>query len=153
MAEGSFTYFNKNNGDVATYPRQHARLEHLQNWVSVESAEHLAELQADRDGTRSARGNLLGSSNIGDRSEERHQVPAYTPPTPVDPDPPHDPPVADPVVETPTPDPVPTPLDPADRPARSATKSEWVDWAVKAGSSRADAENMTKTDLIEVYGE
>lgn len=84
MAEGSFTYFNKNNGDVVTYPRQHARLEHLQNWVSVEGPDHLAELQADRDGTRSARGNLLGSSNIGDRSEERHQVPAYTPPTPAE---------------------------------------------------------------------
>lgn len=162
MAEGSFTYFNKNNGDVTTFPRPHARLEALQNWVTVQDAEHLAELQADRDGTRSARGNLLGSSNVGDRIEERHQVPAYTPPTPVDtsppvePDPPHDPPVVDPVVETPTPDPVPEPIpgpDPADRPARSAVRAEWVEWAIKSGASRSDAESMTKSDLIEVYGE
>lgn len=162
MAEGSFTYFNKNNGDVVTFPRKHARLEHLQNWVSVDSAEHLAELQADRDGTRSGRGNLLGSSNIGDRIEERHQVPGS-----VEPDPPHDPPavvdptpdppVTEPVVETPVPDPpAPEPIpgpDPADRPARSAVRAEWVEWAVKSGASRTDAESMTKADLIEVYGE
>lgn len=162
MAEGSFTYFNKNNGDVVTYPRQHARLEHLQNWVTVESAEHLAELQADRDGTRSGRGNLLGSSSIGDRIEERHQVPGL-----VEPDPPHDPPSApvvepDPPVTTPVveegpqdpppAEPIPGP-DPADRPARSAVRSEWVEWAVKSGASRTDAESMTKADLIEVYGE
>lgn len=176
MAEGSFTYFNKNNGDVATYPQRHARLEFLQNWVAVEDEGHLADLQAEREGTRSGRGNLLGSSNVGDRIEQRHQVQESTLSTTIgtssgDPDPdvddpetPVDPEVqeADPKVEekptpdpepTPEPDPVPTPLDPADRPARSATKSEWVDWAVKAGASREEAESMTKTDLIEVYGE
>lgn len=158
MAEDSYTYFNKNNGDVTTFPRPHARLEALQNWVTVQDAEHLAELQADREGARSGRGNLLGSSNVGDRIEERHQVPAHTPPTPVDTSPPvePDPPVVDPVVETPTPDPVPEPIpgpDPADRPARSAVRSEWVEWAIKSGASRSDAESMTKSDLIEVYGE
>lgn len=176
MAEGSFTYFNKNNGDVATYPQRHARLEFLQNWVTVEDEGHLADLQAEREGTRSGRGNLLGSSNVGDRIEQRHQVQDSPLSTtigtasgietgPVDPaviDPESEPTTADPKVEekptpdpepTPEPDPTPTPLDPADRPARSATKSEWVDWAVKAGASREEAESMTKTDLIEVYGE
>jgi hypothetical protein len=43
--------------------------------------------------------------------------------------------------------------DPNNRPARSATKSEWVNWAVECGADRSDAENMTKTDLIEVYGD
>lgn len=170
--EVNFRYFNKNNGHVAAYPNRHPRLEFLQNWVTVEDDNHLADLQAANDGTRSGRGNLLGSSNVGDRVEERHQVQESTlsttigtpsgDPDPVDPDPvdpeadtdPKDPEVViepDPV--DPTPDPVPTPLDPADRPARSATKAEWVDWAVKAGASRDEAESMTKTDLIEVYGE
>lgn len=76
--ESSFRYFNKNNGDVAEYPHRHARLEFLQNWVSVEDDDHLASLQSERDGTRSARGNLLGSSNVGDRIEERHQIPPGT---------------------------------------------------------------------------
>lgn len=172
MAEGSYRYFNKNNGDVAEYPNPHPRLEFLQNWVTVEDDGHLADLQAEREGTRSARGNLLGSSNVGDRIEARHQVQESPLSTTVgiesgpevgpvsagpntDPEAlPADPPQTDP---EPTPevqdDPVPTPLDPADRPARSATKSEWVDWAVKAGADRSDAENMTKTDLIEVYGD
>lgn len=160
--EGSFRYFNKNNGDTVSYPRRNSRLESYQNWVTVTSDEHLLDLQADRDETRSARGNLLGSSNVGDRIEARHQVDA--PKVPVDPDPvvvdaqtppdpPADPVVVEPEVEQPTPDPEPTGPDPADRPARSAVRAEWVEWAVKSGASRSDAESMTKSDLIEVYGE
>jgi hypothetical protein len=43
--------------------------------------------------------------------------------------------------------------DPANRPARSATKTDWVNWAVECGADRTEAANMTKQDLIEVYGD
>ncbi|QJD53957.1 hypothetical protein SEA_GALACTICA_9 [Streptomyces phage Galactica] len=43
--------------------------------------------------------------------------------------------------------------DVANRPTRSATKEAWIDWAVECGADRADAKNMTKQDLIEVYGD
>lgn len=36
-------------------------------------------------------------------------------------------------------------------PAKSAPKSEWVDYAVSRGASRDDAEAATKADLIEQY--
>jgi hypothetical protein len=40
-----------------------------------------------------------------------------------------------------------------DRPAQSATKGDWVDYAVSVGElSREDAEAMTKAQLIETYG-
>ncbi|HWU21548.1 MAG TPA: hypothetical protein VN088_08485 [Nocardioides sp.] len=42
----------------------------------------------------------------------------------------------------------PAPLDP---PAASANKSEWVDYAVSQGSSRDEAEAMTKAELVEQY--
>lgn len=144
MAEGSFTYFNKNNGDVNTFPRQHARLEALQNWVTVTDEAHLAELQATYEG-RPARGGLLGSPGVGDRQPD----PVVEAP---DPEPEIVPDLPDPVVVEPDPEPI-TPLDPADRPARSAVRAEWIKWAVKSGASVADAESMTKSDLIEVYGE
>lgn len=151
MAEGSFTYFNKNNGDVNTFPRQHARLEALQNWVTVTDEAHLAELQATYEG-RPARGGLLGSPGVGDRVQpDPDPAPEIVPdPVVVEPEIVPDP-EPDPVVE-PDPEPI-TPLDPADRPARSAVRAEWVKWAVKSGASVADAESMTKSDLIEVYGE
>lgn len=38
------------------------------------------------------------------------------------------------------------------RPAQSASKDEWVGWAVACGASPDDAAAMTKTDLIDRYG-
>lgn len=37
-------------------------------------------------------------------------------------------------------------------PNKSATKGEWVDYAVKQGMDRDEAEEATKDDLIEKYG-
>jgi hypothetical protein len=39
------------------------------------------------------------------------------------------------------------------RPAQSAPKAEWVDYAILRGVSREDAESMTKADLIAAYTE
>lgn len=259
----SYRYYNKNNGDVIERPRKQTRYEYLQNWVRVESDEHLADLQKDND--RNGRGNLLGSSSVGDRIEERHQVPSstfepkveFTEPSrnelrgnapdaedyhlekqpqviTVDPSKQVQPktgenkrdlravvldenldmnPASVPVGagaedgvlarahpelegveerrqamikeqqesrETGDPEAgrtavqsrpangdqastdghgrttgkeVATEPDPAHRPARSATKADWVAWAIECGADRQDAENMTKQDLIEVYGD
>ncbi|MGS2641685.1 hypothetical protein [Streptosporangium sp. G12] len=38
------------------------------------------------------------------------------------------------------------------RPAQSANKAAWVDWAVSQGADRGEAEGMTKADLIDEYG-
>lgn len=40
----------------------------------------------------------------------------------------------------------------ADRPAKSATKREWVDHAVASGMDREEAEATTKDALIERWG-
>jgi hypothetical protein len=37
-------------------------------------------------------------------------------------------------------------------PAKSATKGEWVDYAVSQGATQEDAEASTKEDLIAAYG-
>jgi hypothetical protein len=37
-------------------------------------------------------------------------------------------------------------------PAKSATKAEWVDYAVERGHARGDAEALTKDDLVERLG-
>lgn len=253
----SYRYYNLNNGDVVERDRKQPRFEFLQNWVRVEDDDHLAELQKDND--RNGRGNLLGSSNVGDRKEPRHQVPAgtfepkveYTEPSvnelrgnhpdaedyhiekqpeviTVDPSKQVQPiagegkrdlsavvldenmdlnPNASPITggeggvlsrahpelegaeerrqelikeqqdgkeqgdpdaghlavqeREATGDDASTKKgvtqgrepNPENRPARSATKAEWVNWAVECGADRQDAENMTKTDLIEVYGD
>lgn len=44
------------------------------------------------------------------------------------------------------------PAPPSEAPARSAAKAEWVGWAVASGADPDDAEAMTKSDLIELYG-
>lgn len=256
---GTYRYYNKNNGDLVEYGQPSARLESLQNWVTVESDEHLDELRADND--RNGRGNLLGSSNVGDRVEPRHQVPPetfqprveFTEPTvnelldnrlpaeayrkdeqpevvTVDPSKQVEPiagegkrdlstVVLDENLDL-TPGSVPigsgsedgvlarahpelegveerrqamieeqqgsreqgdadaghtavrehaadgddastkkgvtqglSGPNPANRPARSATKSEWVDWAVECGADRSEAKDMTKQDLIDIYGD
>lgn len=256
-AKTSYRYFNKNNGDVVESEHRHTRLEFLQNWVTVESDEHLQELQADND--RNGRGNLLGSSNVGDRIEPRHQVPYGTFEPKVEetepsvnelPDSPHPDPEdyhkdREPEVITVDPSKQVQPIagegkrdlsavvleenmdltpgsrpigagaedgvlarahpeltdetekrrqqliseqqgeqgdpdaghtavqersangddastkqgvtqgqepNPENRPARTATKDRWVDWAIECGSSRSDAERMTKQDLIDIYG-
>jgi hypothetical protein len=41
---------------------------------------------------------------------------------------------------------------PSERPALSASKGDWVGWAVRCGSTPDDAEILTKTDLIDQYG-
>jgi hypothetical protein len=39
------------------------------------------------------------------------------------------------------------------RPSKRASKEEWVDYAVsRQGVERAEAEEMTKADLVELYG-
>lgn len=38
------------------------------------------------------------------------------------------------------------------RPKHVAPKAEWVDYAVTQGADREGAEDMTKADLIEMYG-
>lgn len=254
----SYRYYNKNNGDVVERDRKQPRFEFLQNWVRVKDDDHLAELSKDND--RNGRGNLLGSSSIGDRKEERHQVPTstfepeveYTEPSVNElrgnhPDAEDYHPEKQPEVITVDPskqvkpiagegkrdlravvldenldlNPASKPIgsgaedgvlarahpelegieerrqalieeqkagqaqgdpdaghlavqereasgdeastkhgvtqgrepNPDNRPARSATKDQWVDWAVECGADRNDAKNMTKQDLIEVYGD
>jgi hypothetical protein len=41
---------------------------------------------------------------------------------------------------------------PATAPARSASKAEWIAHAVDQGAEQADAEQLTKEQLIEQYG-
>ncbi len=230
----SYRYYNLNNGDVVERDRKQPRFEFLQNWVSVRDDDHLAELQRDND--RNGRGNLLGSSNVGDRKEPRHQVPIntfeptveFTEPSKTQlpgqhPDPEDFHPEKQPEVITVDPsqqiqpktgedkrdlsavvldenmdlNPNASPItggedgvlsrahpelegaeerrqelireqqdgtqgqetapeegpNAANRPARSATKEAWVDWAVECGADRNEAKNMTKSDLIEVYGD
>jgi hypothetical protein len=38
-------------------------------------------------------------------------------------------------------------------PAQSATKAEWVDYAVARGADRAEAEATTKANLVALFGE
>lgn len=40
----------------------------------------------------------------------------------------------------------------SERPAQSASKAEWVGWAVHKGMSPDDAEGFTKQDLIDRFG-
>lgn len=39
----------------------------------------------------------------------------------------------------------------SDAPARSATKAEWVDYAVTQGLGREEADSATKADLIDLF--
>lgn len=41
----------------------------------------------------------------------------------------------------------------AHAPTQSATKADWVEYAVAQGASREEAESMTKADLVETYKE
>ncbi|MEV7358201.1 hypothetical protein [Kitasatospora sp. NPDC091276] len=41
---------------------------------------------------------------------------------------------------------------PSQAPSTGAPKAEWVGWAVANGAEPADAEAMTKSDLIEAHG-
>ena len=52
------------------------------------------------------------------------------------------------------PDPVPEPVVPPEltRPAKSASKADWVAWAVRCGADPADAALLTIPQLIETYG-
>lgn len=43
-------------------------------------------------------------------------------------------------------------LPSVEQPNRSASKADWVDYAVSQGASRDDADDMTRDDLIEAYG-
>lgn len=40
-----------------------------------------------------------------------------------------------------------------EQPAKSASKGEWVDYAIASGMPRADAEAATKKDLVDRYGQ
>lgn len=44
------------------------------------------------------------------------------------------------------------PADTDERPKQVAPKADWVDWAVSQGADRAEAEEMTKADLIAEFG-
>lgn len=234
-----FRYQNKNTGQIVGYDQSSPRLEYLQNWVTLtadgQDTPEAAEYSDEKAGTRSGRGNLLGSSNVGDRVEPHHQVPPgtyepevetdvaspkrltgdnkrdFTPQVlpenlsmnplahPADPGrdegvmarahpemegveeqrqqliadqqasrDPGDPDAGHPSVLGGPVDPNDHSTDgkgnatgksieqepnPANRPPRSAPKSSWIDWAVECGSSREDAEEMTKQELIDVYGD
>lgn len=165
----NFTYRNKNTGQVVSYPRRVPRLEFLQNWERVAD-----DTPEQAQGTVKSPG-LLGSANVGDRKEERHRAPGGTfePVVDVQPSGSTDTPkqstetLADPVDRQPEVieadadrqvDPsVPSPLEaepnPENRPAKSATKDQWVKWATECGADKQDAEAMTKAELIEIYGE
>jgi hypothetical protein len=41
---------------------------------------------------------------------------------------------------------------PTERPPRAAAKAAWVDYAVTQGADRAEADGMSKDDLIAAYG-
>jgi len=45
-----------------------------------------------------------------------------------------------------------TETGPATAPARSASKAEWIAYAVTQGADQADAEQLTKEQLTEQYG-
>lgn len=169
----AFVYRNKNTGQIESLDHANARLEYLQNWETLtrdgEDTPEAAKYKDDGSPVdqfgagRPSR--LLGGTSVGDRQDERFQPPGVFEP-PVDPEGQDEDPEPPPVTETRDPDqqhageddeePTPAPvkeLNPADRPARSAPKAAWVDWAVKGGTDRSDAENMTKSELIETYGE
>lgn len=40
-----------------------------------------------------------------------------------------------------------------ERPAVADRKSDWVDFAVSQGAARAEAEGLTKAELVELYGD
>jgi hypothetical protein len=44
------------------------------------------------------------------------------------------------------------PAPPLTEPSKTATKPEWVGWAVVKGATPEEADGMTKADLIEKYG-
>jgi hypothetical protein len=44
------------------------------------------------------------------------------------------------------------PAPPLTEPARSASKADWMGWAVVQGADAEEADGMTKADLIEKYG-
>ncbi|MFJ5143305.1 hypothetical protein [Streptomyces sp. NPDC088707] len=71
---------------------------------------------------------------------------ADEPPAPVEPDPPVVP--IEPVVPVAPVEPEPL----VERPAKGAAKAEWVAFAVLQGAEQAEAEAVTKDDLIKVYG-
>ncbi|MET9510762.1 hypothetical protein ABZX62_20270 [Streptomyces flavidovirens] len=50
----------------------------------------------------------------------------------------------------PDPEPEPTELE---RPAKSASKATWVDYAVAQGSTREDAENASRDELAVAYSQ
>lgn len=50
------------------------------------------------------------------------------------------------------PTPQPEPTQEAEPPNRADPKSAWVDYAVALGADRDDAENLSKSELIEKYG-
>lgn len=47
--------------------------------------------------------------------------------------------------------PVDLPDAPAPRPAKTARKAEWVDYAMSRGYSRADAESLNRDDLARLF--
>lgn len=59
---------------------------------------------------------------------------------------------AEPVSE-PTPDVEAQASDVPEPPAHSDLKADWVAYAVKCGADPDEAENTTKADLIELYGD
>lgn len=56
------------------------------------------------------------------------------------------------VERTTTPLPLDTPVVAVKPPARSATKADWVAYALTTGADRATAEGLTRDQLAEQYG-
>lgn len=55
-------------------------------------------------------------------------------------------------VQTAEPEPEPKSQEPEGRPKDYAPKPDWVAWAVTEGADEAEAEALTKNELIELYG-
>jgi hypothetical protein len=138
-----FVYRNENTGDVVSYPYRSSRLEMLPNWVTLQDPE-----------------------------AETEQAPPTDPPSPVEP--PQDP---SPGTREPTPPVVTEPPGPEalgdeppavpdgggdgsgpdapERPARSASKADWQEYArARAQDSDEEAaiDGLTKDELIRKYG-
>lgn len=133
--ENEFVYRNENTGDVVRYPYRSERLEMLPNWTTLQ--EPGAEGDQEPDGDPLAPPQDPGPA---------------TNPEPVEP--PVTEPVGPPATEPKTADSRDEP-ETAERPARSASKADWVAYAhahAQDSDEKAAIDGLTKEQLVEQYG-
>ncbi|MGW0869943.1 hypothetical protein ACWD3Z_05555 [Streptomyces sp. NPDC002740] len=124
-----YVYRNENTGDVVRYPYRSERLEMLPNWTTLQEPAVEGDQEPDGD-------------------------PPAPPEMPQDPGPvanaeSTEPPVTEPV------SPPATEPETVERPARSASKADWVAYAhTRAQDSDEEAaiNGLTKEQLVEQYG-